>query len=69
LLSSSLLLPDYDGMLIEPAVIYDLVGSRVDLVLDGGFCGREPTSMIDLTGDAPVILRVGKGDVTPFQGF
>ena len=67
LLSSSLILPDYEGVLIEPAVIYDLVGSRVDLVLDGGFCGRESTSMIDLTGEKPVILREGKGDVTPFR--
>lgn len=66
LLSTSLILPDYEGILIEPAVIYDLVGSRVDLVLDGGFCGREPTSMIDLTGDTPVVLRQGKGDTTPF---
>ncbi|MCD6046835.1 MAG: yciO [Gammaproteobacteria bacterium] len=67
LLTSSLILPDYDGILIEPAVIYDLVGRRVDLVLDAGFCGREPTSMIDLTGDKPVVIRAGKGDVTPFQ--
>ena len=67
LLSTSLILPDYDGILIEPGVIYDLVGSLVDLVLDGGFCGREPTSVIDLTGPVPVVLRVGKGDVTPFQ--
>lgn len=67
LLSTSLILPDYEGILIEPAVIYDLVGKRVDLVLDGGFCGREPTSMIDLTGEKPLVLRVGKGDVTPFQ--
>ena len=67
LLTTSLILPDYEGILIEPAVIYDLVGGRVDVVLDAGFCGREPTSMIDLTHGIPKILRVGKGDVTPFQ--
>ena len=67
LLSTSLILPDYDGILIEPAVIYDLVGKRVDLVLDGGFCGREPTSLIDLTGDEPVVVRRGKGDVSVFE--
>jgi tRNA threonylcarbamoyl adenosine modification protein (Sua5/YciO/YrdC/YwlC family) len=66
LLSTSLILPDYEGILIEPAVIYDLVGNRVDLVLDGDYCGREPTSMIDLTGEQPKVLRVGKGDVSPF---
>lgn len=67
LLSSSLILPNYDGILIEPGVIYDLVGGLVDIVLDGGFCGREPTSVIDLTGEKPIVVRIGKGDVTPFQ--
>jgi tRNA threonylcarbamoyl adenosine modification protein (Sua5/YciO/YrdC/YwlC family) len=69
LLTSSLILPDYDGILIEPAVIYDLVGKRVDLVLDGGFCGREPTSLVDLTSAKPVILRKGKGDTTAFENL
>ncbi len=67
LLSTSLSLPHYPGVLIEPAVIYDLVGNQVDLVLDGGFCGQQPTSVIDLTGDFPVIIRVGAGDLSPFQ--
>ncbi len=67
LLSTSLILPDYEGVLIEPAVIYDLLGHRVDLVLDGGFCGREPTSLIDLTGKYPVVVRRGKGEVAPFE--
>jgi tRNA threonylcarbamoyl adenosine modification protein (Sua5/YciO/YrdC/YwlC family) len=38
----------------------------LDLVLDGGPGGLEPTSVIDLTGDTPVIVREGAGDITPF---
>lgn len=67
LLSTSLILPHYPGILIEPAVIYDLVGRQVDLVLDGGFCGQVPTSVIDLTGDAPQIIRQGAGDIEAFR--
>jgi tRNA A37 threonylcarbamoyladenosine synthetase subunit TsaC/SUA5/YrdC len=39
----------------------------VDLVIDGGFCGLEPTSVIDLTAPLPVILRRGLGDVSDFE--
>lgn len=66
LLSTSLILPHYPGILIEPAVIYDLVGNQVDLVLDGGFCGQTPTSVIDLTTDTPQVIRHGNGDVSAF---
>lgn len=67
LLSATLILPDYEGLLIEPGVIYDVLGKRVDLVLDGGYCGQDPTTMIDLTTDVPKVIRVGKGDPTPFE--
>ena len=40
----------------------------VDLVLDGGNCGLVPTSVIDLSGDHAVVVRSGRGDVTPFAG-
>ena len=40
--------------------------SGVDLVLDGGNCGLVPTSVIDLSGDRAEVVRVGRGDVTPF---
>lgn len=43
-----------------------LIGNRVDLIIDGGPVYPDPSSLIDLTGDSPVILREGKGDVTPF---
>lgn len=43
-----------------------LIGNRVDLIIDGGPVFPDPSSLIDLTGDSPEILREGKGDVTPF---
>lgn len=43
-----------------------LVGNRVDLIIDGGPVYPDPSSLIDLTGNSPEILREGKGDVTPF---
>jgi tRNA A37 threonylcarbamoyladenosine synthetase subunit TsaC/SUA5/YrdC len=39
----------------------------VDLLIDGGFCGLEPTSVIDLTTSVPAILRRGLGDVSDFE--
>jgi tRNA A37 threonylcarbamoyladenosine synthetase subunit TsaC/SUA5/YrdC len=39
----------------------------VDVVIDGGPCGLEPSSVIDLSGAAPLIVRRGKGDVTAFE--
>jgi tRNA A37 threonylcarbamoyladenosine synthetase subunit TsaC/SUA5/YrdC len=37
---------------------------RVDLVIDGGYCGLEPTTVLDLTGETPTVLRHGRGDVS-----
>jgi len=36
------------------------------LVIDGGYCGLEPTTVIDLTGELPSLIRQGMGDFTPF---
>lgn len=51
----------------DPYDIDQLLGNRVDLIIDGGLIVSDPSSVIDLTGNAPVILREGKGDVTPFR--
>jgi tRNA A37 threonylcarbamoyladenosine synthetase subunit TsaC/SUA5/YrdC len=53
--------------LSEPEAIRDLLGNQIDLIIDGGNCGQEPTTVVDLTGDYPVILREGKGDPEPFR--
>lgn len=67
LMSTSLILPEAKLPLTEPEAIRDLLGNTVDLIIDGGSCSHEPTTVIDLTGDYPVIIREGKGDPKPFR--
>ncbi|MEW6314694.1 MAG: L-threonylcarbamoyladenylate synthase [Pseudomonadota bacterium] len=62
LLSTTLLLPDADTPLNNAADMRTHLERRVDLILDGGSCGMQPTTVVDLTGDASVVLRHGKGD-------
>ncbi len=66
LMSVTLVMPNETDPLTDPYEIRDLLEYQVDLVIDGGFCGLEPTTVVDLTVDPPVILREGKGDPTPF---
>ena len=67
LLSSTLILPeDEQRPLNDAEEIRELLERRVDLVIDGGAVGVEPTSIIDLTGEAPELVRKGKGDVAHF---
>lgn len=67
LMSTTLLLPGDDLPMTDATEIHERIGHAVDLVLDGGNCGLEPTTVVDLSGDAPLVLRAGKGDPTPFQ--
>ncbi len=69
LVSTTLILPDMDLPLLEPEAMCDILGKRVDLVIDGGFCGLEPTTVIDLSSNTPEIIRCGKGDIKPFQSI
>jgi tRNA threonylcarbamoyl adenosine modification protein (Sua5/YciO/YrdC/YwlC family) len=66
LLSTTLILPDEEGPLNDAEQIRDLLEKQVDLVIDGGAVGVDFTTVIDLTGDVPVLLRRGKGDVAHF---
>jgi tRNA threonylcarbamoyl adenosine modification protein (Sua5/YciO/YrdC/YwlC family) len=66
LLSSTLILPGDDQPLNDADEIRDRLEHLIDLVIDAGPCGIVPTTVVDLTGDAPVITRVGKGSVAPF---
>jgi len=66
LLSSTLLLPGDEVPLNDMQEIRERLEHQVDLILDGGWCGIEPTTVVNLTGDAPVITRVGKGSIAPF---
>jgi len=47
----------------DPEDIRERIGNRVDLILDAGFCLLDPTTVIDLTGEAPELLRRGCGDL------
>ncbi len=51
----------------DPYDVDCFLGKQVDLIIDGGTVITDPSSLIDLTGDIPVILREGKGDVTLFR--
>ncbi len=69
LMSSTLILPGDDMPLTDPYDIRDTLEHSLDLVIDGGYCGFEPTTVVDLTGDAPVVLREGLGDIGVFAGL
>jgi len=68
LLSSTLMLPGEAGPLNDAETIRRKLEHQLDLILDGGACGVEPTTVIDLSGGAPILVRRGKGDISPF-GF
>lgn len=63
LLTSTLSLPDLDLTGLEVDEVYEAVRQRVDVFLDGGACPAEPTTVIDLLGAAPQLVRLGRGKV------
>lgn len=67
LLSSTLILPEEEQALSDGEEIRKRLNHQVDLVLDGGAVGLEPTTVIDLTGETPVLVRRGKGNIAPFE--
>ena len=66
LLSSTLILPGETVPLNDGEEIRGRLERVIDLVLDGGACGIEPSTVIDLTGAAPQLVRAGIGDLAPF---
>ena len=66
ILSMTLYVPDEDAVLSEAWEIRDKLEHKVDLVVDAGHCVAGATSVINLTEDAPVLMRAGLGDLTPF---
>ncbi len=66
ILSTTLILPGDELPLTDPYEMRDLLGYQVDLIIDGGFCGFEPTTIVDMSGETPQVVRVGKGDPSLF---
>ena len=67
LMSVSLILPGDKLPMTDPYDIRDTLGNQIDLVIDGGYCGMEATSVVDLVDDVPVVVRRGLGDVSQFE--
>lgn len=66
LLTCTLQLPGDEAPLTEGWEIQDRLDGQVDWILDAGYCGTEPTTVIDLTGSAPQLVRAGRGPLAPF---
>ena len=66
LLTSTLILPGDEAPLTEGWEIQDRLDDHLELILDGGYCGTEPTTVVDLTAMPPSLVRAGRGDLTPF---
>jgi len=66
ILSSTLMLPGATVPLNDAEDIRDALEHQLDVILDGGACGIEPTTVIDLSQDEPVLVRLGKGDPSAF---
>jgi tRNA threonylcarbamoyl adenosine modification protein (Sua5/YciO/YrdC/YwlC family) len=68
LMSSTLMLPGDEFPLTDAQEIRARLEHQIDAVLDGGNCGLEPTTVVDLAVSPPVVLRQGKGDVSRVTG-
>ena len=66
ILSATLSLPGEAKPLSEALEIRERLEHHIDLVLDAGSCGVEPSTVIDLTAEQPVVVRRGKGSLEPF---
>jgi tRNA threonylcarbamoyl adenosine modification protein (Sua5/YciO/YrdC/YwlC family) len=66
LIASTLILPPDADPLNDPEEIRARLEKQIDLVIDGGACPREPSTVIDLTGAEPELIRAGRGALEPF---
>lgn len=66
IMSSSLIMPGDEIPLADPYEINEQLGHELDLIIDGGFCGVEATTVIDMSGDDILVARQGLGDASAF---
>lgn len=67
LMSATLIMPGEELPLTDPWEMREMLEHEVDLVIDGGFCGFEATSVIAFEDDMPVVVREGKGSIEDFN--
>jgi tRNA threonylcarbamoyl adenosine modification protein (Sua5/YciO/YrdC/YwlC family) len=67
IMSTTLQLPGDEFPMTDAREIAERIGHAVDVIVDAGNCGLEPSTIVDLSGEAPRLLRAGKGDPRPFQ--
>ncbi|WP_105901954.1 L-threonylcarbamoyladenylate synthase [Vibrio gangliei] len=67
LMSTTLILPGNDYAESDPEEIRDKLEHAVDLIMNGGFLGEQPTTVVDFSDDDMVVVRRGAGDPTPFE--
>ena len=67
LISTTLHLPHDEFPLTDPCDIRDTLSTQVDLIIDGGYCGIETTTVVDMRDETPVVLRAGLGDTAVFE--
>ena len=66
-MSVSLIMPGEKESLSDPYEMRDQLDHLVDLIIDGGMGGLEPSTVVSLTDSEPEVLRVGAGDPEPFE--
>ena len=65
-MTSSLIMPGDDLPLSDPYDIRQTLENQLDLIVDGGYCGFEATTVVDMTDESPVLVRQGVGDASVF---
>lgn len=67
MMSSSLILPNESMPMTDAETIRDKLEHQLDLIIDAGPCSIEPTTVVDMTGEVPEVLRHGRGDSSLFE--
>jgi tRNA threonylcarbamoyl adenosine modification protein (Sua5/YciO/YrdC/YwlC family) len=67
IMSTTMIMPGDDMPLTDPYEMRDLLDPQVDLIIDGGYCGFEPTTVVVMTEELPEVVRSGKGDSSLFE--
>jgi tRNA threonylcarbamoyl adenosine modification protein (Sua5/YciO/YrdC/YwlC family) len=67
IMSTTMILPGDEMPLTDPYEMRELLDHQVDLIIDGGYCGFEPTTVVVMTEEVPEVVRNGKGDTSLFE--